>query len=109
MVEDTSAGQEGLDSPECSAVGHDRPPPSIVEYGQQLGFWVRGLIEHPDRHAQDLVLYKRLVVLSVLLFCFFLKRAFKITFLEDHISEYAELLKTLKLLMSPTRCLHKEL
>ena len=38
----TSAGQDGLYSPECSAVGHGKSPPSIVDYGQQLGCCGRG-------------------------------------------------------------------
>ena len=66
-------------------------------------------MEHPTRHAQDLVPYDSFVVLSVPSFCFLLKRAFKITFLEDRVAEYADLLNTLKFLMLPTRCLHKEL
>ena len=37
VVAVTSDGQEFLDLLECSSFGHDGPPPSIVDYGQQLG------------------------------------------------------------------------
>ena len=77
-----SAGQEGLESPEFSAVRHDGSLPSIVDYVQQLGLCRRGLIEHPDCHAQELVPCKSLVALSVPSLCFLLKWSFKIKFIE---------------------------
>ena len=102
VVAANSAGQEGLDSQECSAAGHYGLPSIIIDYGQQLGLCGRDLIEHPDRHVQDRVPYERFVVLEVLLFYFLLKQEFKFMFLEDRVSEYAEILKTLKFLMLPT-------
>ena len=109
VVAATSAGKEGLDSLECSVVGYDRPPPILVDYGQKLGRCGRSSVEHSNRHSQDLVPYTSLFVLSVPSFCSPLKQAFKITFLEDCVVEYSKLLKTLKFLMLPTRCLHEEL